>query len=101
MGEAFGMKDRFDGATVRVAANDDVADLEQLDGIFDCRRDAPENAAVDRRDDVADVAYDEKLARRRVRDEVRHDARIAAGDEECLRPLSVFGELLEELAVRC
>ena len=98
--DAFGMENRIDPAAARVPAYDDVADLEHKGGVFDRCGHASENSVIDRRHDVSDIAHDEELAGSGVRDEVRHDARIAARDEERFGTLPGDRELLEERAVR-
>jgi hypothetical protein len=87
---------RLHRAAVGVPADDDVLDLEHAHRVLDRRGRA---AGQPGRHDVADVAHDEELARRCVGEEVRHHARVRAGDEQRLGPLPFVREPLEELAV--
>ena len=92
-----GSIDRLHGAAVGVAAHDDVRHREGLHRVLDgaglARRDAR------RRHDVAGVAQDEQVAGKRLRDQVRVDARVRAGDEEGFRLLPLH-EPPEEVALR-
>jgi len=88
----------FHGPAVRMAANDDVANLQGHDGEFDRGNLAAAGGAVSR-DQVAGVAEDEEIAGAGVGNEVGIDAGVGAGDEERLRLLAT-GELLEKLGSR-
>src|SRR5579864_2450153 len=101
MGDAAWVEDRLDGAAVRVTAHDDVAHSEDLHSVFDGRRDAPHDSPGHGWDDVAHVTNDEELARRGGRDEVRHDARVAAGDKKGFGALPALRQPFEESPVRC
>lgn len=94
------VENRLDRPAVRVAADDDVAHVQHLDGVFDRRRYTAQHASVERRDDVAHVSHDEELTGRGRRDEIGNDARVTARDEERLRALSRLGQLLEKTAIR-
>ena len=50
-------------------------------------------------DDVADVFHDEKIAGLALRDQLRQDTRVRAGDEQRMRILFLPGETAEEFAV--
>ena len=77
-----------------VAEHDDVLDLERGDAELQRRRNAM-GALVGRigRHDVGDVAHDEELARARVENDFRRDARVAAADHHDFRRLPAFREL--------
>ena len=94
--DALRIEQRAHRAAERVAADDDVLHAEHLDRVLDGRRRASGQRRVG--DDVADVAHQKEVPGLRVRDQVRHDARVAARDEERLGVLSLR-ELREELFV--
>ena len=81
-------KDGFDGAAVGVTANDDVADVEDFDGVFDSGGNAAWHLAL-RRNDVAHGAAEEHVAGLGLEDQVGNDARVGAGDEEDVGLLAV------------
>jgi len=87
-----GRKDSFDGAAVGVAANDNVTDVEDFDGVLDGGGDAAGHGAVGR-DDVANDAAEEHVAGLGLEDEVGHDAGVGAGDEQNVRVLAVGEEM--------
>ncbi|MCY1458678.1 hypothetical protein D9M71_760770 [compost metagenome] len=60
--QAVGVEHRAHGATVGVAANDDVVYTQRQDGIFDGGRNAAVHLPVGRHH-VADVTRDEQIAR--------------------------------------
>ncbi len=70
-------------------ANHDVLDSEHTDRIFNGCGFASMDRSV-RRDDIPGVPQNEQLTRFGLREEVRIDARIRAGDEQCQRMLDVF-----------
>src|SRR5205085_4487835 len=86
----------FDGAAVRVTADDDVLDAESCDGELDRGRFAASLTGMGR-NDVAGVPEDEQVAGLRLREKVRVDAGIGAGDEERLGVLSVSERLEQSL----
>ena len=69
-----------------MAKHDDVFDLEHPRREFQCGRNAV-IGAVRRigRNEIGDIAHDEYLARRRVKDHLGRDAGIAAADDHHLR----------------
>jgi hypothetical protein len=81
LGDGIGVHGGVHGAAVGVAAEDDVFDAEDHDGVFDGGGDAAHGFAVGG-DDVAGVADGEEVTGFRVGDHVGDDARIGAGDEE-------------------
>ena len=104
MGHGFGFRRAVDegghGAALRVAADDDVAHAELVDGELDgggggigVARD------VGGWDDVADVFHDEEVARLALGDQFREDAGIGAGDEERVWVLFLARKSMEERAV--
>jgi len=87
-------------AALRMAADDDVAHAQRLDGELD--RGGGGIGAARRargRNDVADVFHDEQITRLALRDEFRQHARIRAGDEQRVRILSLLRQLAEQFAV--
>ncbi len=84
--QLLGMQQRLHRAAVRMAADDDVLHVEGGDRVFDRRGDATIDVAVRRRD-VAGVAADEQVARLGLNDQVGHDTRIRAGDQQRFRLL--------------
>ena len=84
-----------DASARGVAADDDVLDLEVLDGELDDRQ------RVDVRggQDVGDVAVAEDLARFEAQDRRLRAARVGAADPQDLRGLA-FAQGLEEFRVR-
>jgi len=83
----------FEGAAVGVAADDDMADVEDFDGVFDGGGDAAGHGAVGRAN-VARGAAEEHVARLGLEDEVGDDAGVSTGDEEDVGLLQ-FGEKVE------
>src|SRR3569833_856430 len=89
---------RLHCSAARVAAHDDVRDTEPEHGLLDRGR----HAAVglcERRNDISSVTRDEQIARLRLQDELRHDARIRARDHQCLRTLAVGREPTVQVGV--
>ena len=82
-----------------MAADDDLADGELLDGKLDGCADAAVRVVASR-DAVRDVADDEELTRRGVGQELGDDPRIRATDEQGGRSLAVLGEPFEECPLR-
>lgn len=80
--DRFGGEDALHGAAIGVAADDDVGDLEDGDGVFDGGRDAAHGGFVVDGGYVAGVAFDEEFAWAGVGDEVGDDAGVRAGDHE-------------------
>ena len=78
-------------AAAVVAADDDVLDLEDVDGVLQHR----EAVEVGVHDDVGDVAVHEELAGQQPDDLVRGDAAVGAADPEVARSL-LLGKRLEE-----
>ena len=74
-----------------MAADDDVLNLEGLDGVLDDGK----AVEVGMDDDVGDVAVDEELAREEADDLVGRDAAVGAADPEILGAL-LPGKGLEE-----
>jgi len=85
-----------DATAAVVAADDDVADLEDIDGVLD----DGEDVEVGFCDDVCDVAVDEDFAGGEAGDLVGGDAGVGASDPEELRTL-LMGEGFEEAGVGC
>ena len=85
---------RGDTAAAVVAAHDDVADVEDVDGVLEDR----EAVEVGVHDDVGDVAVDEDLPGQQADDLVGGHAAVRAADPEKLRRLLVC-ELLEEVGL--
>ncbi|MNP41737.1 hypothetical protein D3C76_1354530 [compost metagenome] len=86
---------RTHGATVGVAADDDVVYAQCQHGVFDGAGNAAVHLAI-RRYHVTDVTGHEQVARRTLGDQLGDDARVGAGDEHGTRGLR-GGELLEQL----
>ena len=86
---------RFHRAAVGVAANDDVLHAQGHHRVFDGGGDAAHHLPVGRHH-VTDVAVDEQVAGRALGDQLRHHARVGAGDEHGAWVLG-GGELLEQL----
>ena len=87
-----GRQNGFDGSAVGVAADDDVADAENFDCVFDGRGNAASHGAL-RRNDVAGGAAEEHVAGLGLEDEVGDDARVGAGNEEDVGLLDVGEEV--------
>jgi len=83
-----------DAAAMRVAQDDDMLDVKRLHAELQRRARAVLGAAVllVGRDDVGDIAHDEKFARRGVEDHFGRDAGIDAADDHDLRMLALFGQ---------
>ena len=79
---------------LRVAEHHDVLHLQRRDAELERRRDAM-RLPVRRvgRHEVRDIAHDEQLARPRVEDHLRRDARVGAADHHDLRRLPLLGKL--------
>ena len=90
----------FDRPAVGMAADDDVADAEFADSIFD-RRGGGMVVAVglERGDKVADIAGDKEIASPHPGDHRRHHTRIAAADEEGFGVLALFDQFFEAIFV--
>src|SRR6185369_8742250 len=89
-----------DGAALRMAADDDVADLQEIHGELDGGGGGVGIALrAGGRDDVADVFDDEQVAWLALGDELSEDAGIATGDEQRVRVLSFLRQFAEQLAV--
>ena len=87
-------------AALRMAADDDVAHAQRLDGKLDGGGGGIGAARRIRgRDDVADVFHDEEVARLALRDEFRQHARIRAGDEQRVRVLPFLRQLAKKFPV--
>jgi len=71
-----------------MATNDDMLDLELVDGKLDRRRLAGWSRGG-RRNDVAGIADDEDLTRAKSGDQVRNDTGIGAGDDKITRALAM------------
>lgn len=84
----------FDAAATIVAANDDVADFEDIDGVLD----DGEDVEVGLCDDVGDIAVDEDFAGGEAGDLVGWDAAVRAADPEVFRVL-LTGKLLEKIGI--
>ncbi|CAG9232488.1 hypothetical protein PSP6_60103 [Paraburkholderia tropica] len=84
-------------AAIGVAAQHDLAHVQREHREFDHGGHAAEHFAVGGHD-VADVAADEQLAGAHLRDHLRRDARVGAGDEQRVRRLAVR-EAAEQLLV--
>ena len=78
----------FHRPAMRVAADDDVLDAKASDREFDGRRFAAAHGAVGRHE-IAGVAQDKKVSRRRLGEQAWVDTRIGAGDEQRLRRLAL------------
>lgn len=89
-----GAPDGFHGAAVGVAADDDVRNLEDFEGVFKARGFAGV-FTVKGRHEVAGVTVDEEFTGGGVSDEGRVDAGVGAGDEERGGRLAL-GETLEK-----
>ncbi len=74
-------------ATVGMPADHDVPHAQHSDGVFDRRHHAADVLRV-RRHHIADIAIDEQFAWLCGEDQLRHDARICAGDEQRMRALA-------------
>ncbi|CAI8737647.1 conserved hypothetical protein [Pseudomonas sp. IT-347P] len=85
---------RTHGAAIGVAANDDVLHAQRQHRVFDRGGHAAVHLAV-RRDNVADVAGHEQIARRTLGDQFGDDARVGASDKHRFGRLG-RGEFLEE-----
>lgn len=86
----------LDAAAAVVATDDDVLDLEVLDGVVEDGSDVE----VDVADQVGDVAVDKGLAGLEAGDLLGGDARVAAANPQVLGLLA-GAELGEELGVLC
>ena len=82
---------RPDAAAAVMADDDDVLDLQDVDGVLEHR----EAVEVGMHDDIRDVPVDEQLAWRQVDDLVRRHAAVGAPDPQVARRL-LGGELREE-----
>ena len=80
-------------AAVGVSAYDEMADAQHLNRVFDGGRDAARGLSG-ARNDIAGVAADEEVAGLRLQNEIGHDSRVSAGDEENIGRLAV-GEQME------
>ncbi len=94
-GDALRLEKRLHRAALGVSADNNVADFQSTDGELNDSADAAEHLAVSGHH-VADVAGDEDLAGAGAGDGVGVDARVGAGDEECVRVLAFAGGLHEE-----
>jgi hypothetical protein len=80
--------ERLHGAAVAVPAQNDLADAERSDGELDGCLGGIGQRRVGVGDDVADRPRDEQVAGAGAREQVRHDATVAAGDEQHPRLLA-------------
>ncbi len=85
---------RADAAATVVAANDDVADFEDVHGVLD----HGEDVEIGLGDDVGDVAVDEDLTGREAGDLVGGHPAVRATDPEVFGVL-LFGELAEKRGI--
>lgn len=81
LGDGIGVHGGMHGAAVGVAADDDVFNAEDHDGVFDGGGNAAHGLAIGGHD-VAGVADGEEVTGFRVGDHVGDDAGVRAGDEE-------------------
>ena len=84
--DALAVEGGLERAAVGVAAENSVLDPEHLDGVLDRRR-HPVHIVTRYGHHVARVASDEQVAGTGAQKEVRHHARVRAGDKEPLRRL--------------
>ncbi len=96
-GEHLGFEQPLHRSALRMAANDDVLDIECADRIFDGRRFAAIARTVGR-NNISRIAQDKQITRRGLRDQVWINARIAARDEHRIRRLA-GAESFEEVAL--
>src|ERR1700722_14139530 len=83
-----------------MAADDDVAHAQRLDGELDRGGGGIGAARCARgRNDVADIFHDEQIARLALRDKFRQHARVRTGYKKRVWILSVLGQLSEKFAV--
>ena len=83
LGDAFAGQEGADAAAAGVADDDDVLDIEALDGELDVGADAGHDGLVAvGRDEVGDVADDEEVAGVGAHEHGGIDAGVAAGDDE-------------------
>jgi len=88
-----------DTAAMRMAHDDDIADLENLHRKLQGGRHAVDQSArVVGRHQVGDVAHDEDFAGVAVENHFRRDARVTAADEHDVRPLAGCSKTLETAA---
>src|SRR5262245_53715945 len=87
---------RLDCAAAGVAAHDDIANAEPVEGVIDGRADRFLPGAL-RRHDIGYVAHLEQLARVSGRDLRRNDTAIGAADPQQPRLLLPPGEVVEEV----
>ena len=86
---------------MRMAHDDDIADLENLHRKLQGGRDTVgQSARVVGRHQVGDVAHDEDFARVAVENHFRRDARVTAADEHDVRPLAGCSKTLETAALQ-
>ena len=102
-GEVFGLRQHFvvqraDAAAVAVAADHNARNLQIQNGKFDrCRGAVVTGTAVVGRHKRPHVANDEQLAWAGARQQVGHQARVRAADEQDGRVLAVTHQILELL----
>ena len=90
-----------DTAAMRMAHDDDIADIESLHRKLQGGRDAVDQSArVVGRHQVGDVAHDEDFAGVAVENHFRRDARVTAADEHDVRPLAGCSKTLETAALQ-
>jgi hypothetical protein len=86
-GDPLRVEEAVHNAAIGVAADDDVFDFEDADGVFNGRRNAAVVIAVSG-DDVAGVTADEKLAGAGLHEHVGDDAAVGTSDEKAARLLA-------------
>src|SRR5438045_4214219 len=82
-----------------MTADHDVAYAEDVDRKLDGRSGRISAGDVRTGNDVADVFYDEKIAGLALRDQLRQDTRVRAGDEQRMRILFLPGKTAKEFLV--